>query len=79
MRNSKTCPKCNAADIVRIPMSRRTGGYNWIFTGTFSWGARSVVGITRYLCGSCGYTEEWIDSAADIARVKERYSSPSTS
>jgi transposase-like protein len=71
MRNSKNCPKCGATDIVRIPISRG-GGYNWIFLGM--WGAVNAVGVTRYLCASCGYIEEWIDSADDIAKVKKRYS-----
>jgi hypothetical protein len=36
----------------------------------FIWKAWNTVGVSRYLCGSCGYIEEWIDSADDIARVK---------
>jgi hypothetical protein len=38
-------------------------------------GAWSAVGVTRYLCGSCGFIEEWIDAPDDIAKVKEKYSS----
>jgi transposase-like protein len=71
MRNSKTCPKCKATDIVRIPMTRGKGGYNWIFLGML--GAWSGVGVTRYLCASCGYIEEWVDSADDRARIKATY------
>jgi hypothetical protein len=30
---------------------------------------------TRYLCASCGFIEEWIDAAADVAKVKTKYAS----
>jgi hypothetical protein len=73
MRNSKTCPKCRATDIVRVPISRWwRGGYNWIFIGML--GATNAVGVTQYLCASCGYIEEWVDSSDDIAKVKKVYS-----
>jgi hypothetical protein len=72
MPNSRTCPKCRATDILRIPIVRGRGGWNWIPLGP--WGAWTAVGITRYLCGTCGYIEEWVDSAEDIAKVKKVYS-----
>jgi hypothetical protein len=66
MKNSKKCPKCQSTDIVRIS----DGWMNYIKTGmTF----RSAVKITRRLCASCGFIEEWIDSAEDIAKVKKRF------
>ncbi len=69
MKNSKKCPKCQSSDILRIP-GELTGVGNVIRTG---WTAWSTVTVTRYLCGSCGFIEEWIDTAADIARVKKKY------
>jgi predicted RNA-binding Zn-ribbon protein involved in translation (DUF1610 family) len=73
MRNSKTCPKCRATDIIRIPITRRFGGTNWIFAGML--GGWTGVAVTRYLCASCGYIEEWVDSADGIAKIKKVYSS----
>jgi ribosomal protein S27AE len=73
MRNSKNCPKCKSADIVRIPGV--VGGYgagNNIFVGRTIF---SAIKVTRYLCGSCGFSEEWIDSADDIAKIKKKYAS----
>jgi ribosomal protein S27AE len=71
MRNSKACPKCKATDIVRIPgVVGNYGAGNNIFIGRILF---SAVKVTRYLCGSCGFSEEWVDSADDIARVKKRY------
>jgi len=71
MRNSKACPKCKSTDTIRIPgtIGAYSGGDN-IITGTFSGSL-----VTRYLCASCGFSEEWIDSVDDIARIKKKYAS----
>lgn len=59
MKNSKTCPKCGYANIVRI--DGYTGPYgsgNNIMVGKTIF---SGVNVNRYICCTCGYTEEWID------------------
>lgn len=28
--------------------------------------------VTRYICGNCGFTEEWIDKKKDIQDIKEK-------
>jgi hypothetical protein len=33
----------------------------------------SAIKVTRYLCASCGFIEEWIDSPDDIAKLKKKY------
>jgi hypothetical protein len=71
MRNSKRCTKCQSEEIVRIP--GEVGGYgqgNNIRVGLIMF---SRVKVTRYLCGGCGYSEEWIDSQDDIAKLKYKY------
>ena len=72
MRNAKTCPKCRAADIVRIPETWKTKGVygNAIWVGWWPW---NIVFTTRYLCAACGYSEAWVDSRDDIAKVKQHY------
>jgi hypothetical protein len=73
MRNSKMCTKCRSADILRIP--GKTGAYgsgNNIMVGMTVY---SNVKVTRYLCAACGFSEEWIDSADDIARLKRKFAS----
>jgi hypothetical protein len=47
-------------------------GHNDIPTGSFSF---RTVKVTRYLCGSCGFSEEWIDSPEDLHKLKEKYGS----
>ena len=71
MRNTHRCPKCTAQEVLRI--EGRSGGYgggNDIRVGSPSF---RTVKVTRYLCGSCGFSEEWIDSAEDLQKLKEEY------
>lgn len=72
MKNKGICPKCHSSEIIKIPGN--VGAYgsgNNIFTGSTIF---SAVKVTRYLCASCGYTEEWIDNPSDIEKLKKRYS-----
>ena len=45
-------------------------GHNDIAAGFFS-----TVKVTRYLCGSCGFSEEWIDAPEDLEKLKDKYDS----
>lgn len=73
MQNSKTCPKCQNTEIIRIPGEVRAfGAGNNISVGATIFGA---VKVTRYLCPSCGFSEEWIESADDIAKIRKKYPS----
>ena len=68
MKNSKQCPKCGSLDIIRF--DGYTGAYgtgNNIMAGATIF---SGVDVNRYVCCSCGFTEEWID-LEDIKRLKE--------
>jgi hypothetical protein len=33
----------------------------------------SSVKVTRFLCSGCGYSEEWVESPADIERLRKKY------
>lgn len=75
MKETRTCPKCNAQDIILVKgASSKFGGtiHNIIPTGM--WGAFTCVPITRYVCGQCGFSEEWVDSKKDLAKVRQKYS-----
>lgn len=70
MKNMKQCPKCGGTDILMIP--GRAGAYgagNNISVGFTNF---SAVLVNRYLCCSCGFSEEWIDRD-DIEKLKKRY------
>ena len=59
MKNTKSCPKCRGRDIYVVD------GY----AGAYGSGNNVMVGITifsavkvdRYICMTCGFTEEWIN------------------
>ena len=70
MKNRRICPKCNSTDILLIP--GKAGAYGSgsnIQTGMTIF---SAVLVHRYVCCSCGYSEEWIDKD-DIQKVKKKY------
>ena len=67
MKNSNKCPKCQSREIVKIPPA---GAGNTVRLGI--WNINGIP-VTRYLCGSCGYIEQWIDAAEDIERIKDYY------
>lgn len=70
MKNTKICPKCKSDNIVRFD------GYNGTnFSGnSLKVGIipQSTVNVNRYVCCSCGFTEEWIDMEDMDMIVKSR-------
>lgn len=64
MKITGKCPKCNSSQVLRFDGYR--GGYgsgNHLVTSMFS-----SVNVNRYVCCSCGFTEEWIDTE-DLDKV----------
>lgn len=62
MKRTGRCPKCGGRDLLAV----EPGLYNSFPTGFFS-----NAKIQRYVCRSCGYTEEWI---AEDSMEKLRHS-----
>ncbi|MDF7801952.1 hypothetical protein P4C99_20925 [Pontiellaceae bacterium B1224] len=69
MRIKNICPKCSSSDVIRIPGRKDSHGNNILIGMTI----RSSIKVTRYLCGGCGFSEEWIDDAKDIEIIKAKY------
>ena len=68
MRETKICPKCKSNDVLRVEGTYSAhGAGNYIRLGFPSF---SAVLVHRYVCGKCGFTEEWIDKE-DINDLKE--------
>ena len=68
MKNTGICPKCNHPNILRIEgYLGAYGSGNNIPSGMFS-----AVKVHRYLCCSCGFSEEWIDQQ-DIPALQKKY------
>jgi ribosomal protein S27AE len=73
MKTTDKCPKCGSTDILRIPgQVGAFGAGNNIPVGKTIF---SSVKVTRYFCGSCGYCEDWVDSASDIQKIRDKYGS----
>ena len=67
MKTSEKCPKCAGKDIFVIKGSAGPhGSGNNIMVGISIF---SAVGVDRYVCGRCGYTEEWI-ARENIEKVR---------
>lgn len=67
MKNTSLCPKCNSSDIVRINgYAGAYGAGNNVMLGATIF---SAVNVNRYVCCTCGFTEEWIDKN-DLSKVK---------
>jgi len=71
MKNSKRCPKCQSRGVIRVP--GEIGSYGAGNNIRLGWTIFHAVKVTRYLCGSCGFSEEWVDSADDIAKIGKKF------
>lgn len=68
MKNTRSCPKCQSNDIVRIEGKAGSYGSN-IPIGM----SKLAVTVTRFLCLSCGFLEEWIESKEDLEKIRSKY------
>ncbi len=70
MKNKHICPKCGSHEIILVPgKSDLYGIGNNIQVGMSIF---SAVLVDRFVCYSCGYSEEWINKE-DIAVLKAKY------
>ena len=68
MKNTRLCPKCQSSDIIRIRGKEEAyGAGNYVRTGFIA-----TAGVHRYVCLTCGFTEEWIDRE-DLDRIRKKY------
>lgn len=72
MSPSRVCPKCGAAPMIRVPNDpRRYASGNNIYTSR--WTLIEKIPVIRYVCGQCGYVENWIDDPGDIEKIKKAF------
>ena len=68
------CPKCSSRQIIVIPGSvNMFGAGDNIPTGMNIVGGLDVVKVTRYLCGGCGFIEEWVEDPKDLEKIKRKF------
>ncbi len=70
MKQTHICPKCQSTDIIHVP--GKAGAYGAGNNIQLGWTNFSAVLVHRYVCGRCGYSEEWIDKA-DLRALKDKF------
>jgi hypothetical protein len=72
MRSSGVCPKCASVDILRVPGTVEPyGAGSYIPAGAVP--MLSGVRISRYVCGTCGFIEHWVDTQTEVDRLRSKY------
>ena len=71
MKNSGECPKCGEKDIVEIP--GKVGAYGSGNNIQVGFTVFSAIKVTRYLCASCGFSEEWVTNPGDLKKVAQKF------
>jgi ribosomal protein S27AE len=75
MKDSKKCPKCGGDDILIVPGwvgSHKSGqfirmpGFHLISAN---------IKVDRYVCGRCGYIEEWVPDSDDLQKLRQKLGS----
>lgn len=69
MKHSQICPKCDSYDVLRIKGGSTWTGYQNFIRGS----ATKMVLVTRYLCGNCGFSEEWVEDPKGLELLKKKY------
>ena len=74
MKNTNHCTKCDSTHIIRIKGGNSWSGYhNKVNTGGFK-----PVLVTRYLCGNCGFSEEWVDDPKGLDKLIKKFGDKDT-
>jgi len=67
MQNNK-CTKCSSPELLPIPPV--PGEEPRIVIGER--GMRAVA-VRKYVCGQCGFIEEWVEHTTDLAELRKEY------
>ncbi len=68
MKNRGVCRKCKSHDIIRIDAKLEGGTVIYL-------GLMDSVALSRFICGNCGFTEEWLEGEEEIDKLKRRFQS----
>lgn len=72
MRRGNGCPKCGGRAVVRVPdLPGRYSSGNNIYTTTLTLAGK--IPVIRYVCLSCGYVENWVESPAQREKLAQRF------
>jgi predicted nucleic-acid-binding Zn-ribbon protein len=65
MKSSGVCPKCSSKKVAVIPSE--LGTQNAIKVDMFGF-----ANLTRYICTSCGYMEQYVADEKSLVRLRRR-------
>ena len=68
MKLTGKCSKCACHEIAIIEGGMFKGNHYNIIAS-----ALSTIYLTRYVCTRCGYTENYVDSEKDLAKIKKKF------
>lgn len=71
MKNARRCPKCGCADIIRVPDNAHRYLANSICIARHGWVRR--IPVTRFVCGSCGFAEDWVETTEGLKEVRRAF------
>jgi len=69
MKHTQICPKCDSSNVLKIK-----GGSTWTGYQNFIMGSMTkIIPVTRYLCGNCGFSEEWIENPKGLEILNKKH------
>lgn len=71
MKNTHHCPKCGSGDVIRVPDNAHRYLANSICITRHAWIRR--IPVDRYVCGSCGYVENWVGTKAGLDEIRHAF------
>lgn len=71
MMNTKRCPVCGSADVIRVPDDAHRYLANSICITRFFTVKR--IPVARYVCHDCGYMENWVENRHERDEIKRAW------
>ena len=69
VKRGNPCLKCGSKSIAYLPGGLLADQNYAVVAGFLALGSTRFR-IARYVCGTCGYTEEWVDREDDLEKVR---------
>jgi hypothetical protein len=68
MHHRSTCGNCGSTQLLQVPATPSSHSHI-----TFGDRVLHTVGVDTYVCTDCGSIEQWVNSRAELNRLKEEY------
>ncbi len=66
VHSHERCGKCGSPDLLRVPATPADHSHIVIEDRVLR-----TVAVDEYVCTDCGYVEQWVNSKADLTKLKE--------